>query len=49
MQPIGTSWRKGKGIVIVQKCQFCHKKNVNILAEDDAIIEFMKHNNIEHG
>lgn len=42
MRPIGTDWRKGKGLVIVHECLLCGKKIVNILADDDEITSFMK-------
>jgi hypothetical protein len=45
MRPIGIDYRKGKGDVIVQKCEKCGKEMVNKLAPDDEVLVFVREQN----
>lgn len=42
MLPIGIDHRKGKGDMIRQKCQKCSKEMINMVAPDDAFLEFVR-------
>ena len=45
MEPIGIDYRKNKGDMIRHRCAKCNKEMLNIVAPDDAFLEFVRNMN----